>query len=277
MKWIHALQQITPQHDHILMNVSVFGLVKSLKLIFDRNFVADAVIREISRDLDIRQNMADRLRQLRDYEVVIVCDDSGSMRTPVDNSKRTRWDELCEIVKIVIKIGVVFDSNGVDIHFLNRPSFPNVKDPRVVEKVFERPPSGYTPLVPVLKRIFASSITARHRDKKVLVFVATDGIPTDNNGNSDLDEFRRCMQENRRIETTHVSFLLCTDEPECVEYMRKWDEEMDNVDVTDDFHTERDRIRQCRKNKSYAFSYGDYVVKALVGAIDAEMDALNEF
>jgi len=59
------------------------------------------------------------------------------MLTPVDNSQRTRWNELCDIVKIILKIGVIFDSNGVDIYFLNRQPMLRVKDPRTVEQEFE--------------------------------------------------------------------------------------------------------------------------------------------
>ena len=136
---------------------------------------------------------------------------------------------------------------------------------------------GYTLLVPVLNRIFTSRLADRGRDKKLLVFVATDGMPTDNNGNEVIKDFEQCMQKTRRIETTHVSFLLCTDEEDVVNYMREFDERMNNVNVTDNFHTERDRIRKYQKDSNYRFSRGDYIIKAVVGAIDPEIDALNEF
>lgn len=121
--------------------------------------------------------MAERLRKLRDFEIVIVCDDSGSMRTPVDGTQRTRWDELCSIVKIVLRVGVIFDSNGVDIYFLNRESYCNVQKPNTVDEAFEAPPSGFTPLVRILKDIFTSKLADRGRDKNLLVFIATDGLP----------------------------------------------------------------------------------------------------
>ena len=87
------------------------------------------------------------------------------MLTPVDGTQRTRWDELCDIVKIVLKISVMFDSNGVDIYFLNRGSFRNVKDPHAVDQFFQTPPSGFTPLVPVLNDIFTSKLADPGRDK----------------------------------------------------------------------------------------------------------------
>lgn len=221
--------------------------------------------------------MAERLRQLLGFEIVIVCDDSGSMITPVDGTQRTRWDELCEIVKKIIRIGVKFDSNGLDIYFLNRLPYKNVKDPTTVDKAFQEPPYGFTPLVPVLQEIFTSKLADRGRDKKLLVLVATDGVPTDNDGNEVTEELQHLMKEIRRADTTYVSFLLCTDDENCIEYMRDWDKRMTNFDFTDDYRTEKARIQECQKNKKLRFSYGDYVVKALIGAIDPEINALNEF
>jgi hypothetical protein len=64
-------------------------------------------------------------------------------------------------------------------------------------------------------------------------------------------------------------FLACTDDPSCVNYLNEWDETMLNVDVTDDYITERDRIRSFR-GSNYPFSIDDFIVKALIGAIDPE-------
>jgi len=230
---------------------------------------------KISIEYNIQPEMVDHLPILRDFEIVIVCDDSGSMKTPVDGTERTRWDELRSIVKIVLDIGVIFDSNGVDIYFLNRRKFLKVKDPKVVDQAFETPPSGYTPLVSVLKNIFQSELARRGRDKKLLVFIATDGEPTDDEGNPTVDELKHLMQETRQPETTYVSFLLCTDDPACVNYLNEWDKAMAHLDVTDDINTETKKIRRyC--GADYPFSHGDYVVKALVGAIVQKLDIINE-
>jgi hypothetical protein len=197
------------------------------------------------------------------------------MKTTVDGTTRTRWDELCHIVKIVLEIGVIFDSSGVDIYFLNRRGMENVTDPEAVDGLFSKPPRGYTPLVATLRYIFQLPPTQRGNDKKALVFVATDGAPTDEKGNINVNDLERLMTEERKIETTHVMFLICTDDPTCVEYLNEWDQKMINVDVTDDYKTERDKIRSFR-GPNFPFSIGDYIVKALVGAIDPEINRINE-
>ena len=218
-----------------------------------------------------QERCAERLCLLEDYEIIIVCDDSGSMNTIADGTNRTRWDELRSIVNIILEIGLIFQPNGIHIHFLNRESF-YINNSKSIEKIFSIRPCGYTLLVPVLRKIFKSS---SNNQKKNLVFIATDGAPTDNKGNVNIKDLEYLMREERQSETTHVMFLACTDDPSCVDHLNEWDKTMLNVDVTDDYITERDRIHSFR-GSNYPFSIGDYIVKALIGAIDPEIDSLNE-
>jgi hypothetical protein len=215
------------------------------------------------------------LNILQQFEIVVLCDDSGSMNTPVDGTQGTRWDELRSIVQIVIEIGSVFDSNGVDVHFLNRPPMPNVTDSRQVVESFIQRPAGLTPLTAALRRIFQSAASKPGSDKRLLVFVATDGAPTDANGNVDVRSLENLMRNERQANTTYVTFLACTDDEASVEYLSQWDRTMMNVDVVDDYKTEREEVRR-NKGMNYPFSFGDYVAKALLGAVDPQMDLLDE-
>lgn len=229
----------------------------------------------IAEKYQIRPDMAKRLRALRDYEIIIVCDDSGSMNTPLRGSGETRWHRLCEIVKLIVDIGIVFDSNGVDIYFLNQEPLFNVTEPKRIDAVFEKEPAGYSPLVPVLRRIFQLPPTRRGHDKKLLVFVATDGAPTDDNEEENFHEFEEVMKDVRQIDRTFVQFLICTDDEFYVDFLTMWDRTMVNVDVTEEYEAEKKKILRCQ-GADFPFSFGDYVVKALVGSIDPDMDALND-
>ncbi len=231
----------------------------------------DNLLSKICRKYEIQPAMSKYLSRLADFEIVIVCDDSGSMMRPIDGTQRTRLDELRSIIETIAEIGVIFDSNGVDIYFLNRPPVLNVTDPADIARAFEPPPSGFMPLAFVLNEVFQSELARRERDKKLLVFVATNG-----DQNEHVCELEYVMREKRRVETTFVAFLLCTDDPTSVEYLYEWDRTMPNVDVTNHFRAEREKIRRCHAQKNYPFSFGDYVVKVLVGAIVPQIDALNE-
>ena len=230
----------------------------------------------IHKDLHIRSRYDEHLQALEDFEIVIVCDDSGSMVTRVKSTRKTRWEELCHIVKKVLQIAVRFDPTGIDIYFLNGGKFLKVKNPEQVDSVFARKPIGHTPLVPILRDIFQSSAASPRRDKKLLVLVATDGKPTNEEGEDDVDKFEELMNVVRNAETTYVSFLLCTDDANSMKYLKKWDRNMAHVDVTDDYDSELVRIRKCQEDENFPFTKDDYIVKALIGSIIPDIDLLNE-
>lgn len=218
---------------------------------------------------------ANDLRLLRHFKIVILCDDSGSMNTTVDQTKRTRWDELRDIVKIILQISTIFDRNGVDVYFLNRPPVLKVTDPDAIDESFKEDPHDYSNLATALDYIFGLEVAQSGNDKKLLVFVATDAEPTNDRNLKDLSSLETVMRKKRRPDTTHVMFLLCNDNPKCVEFLSKWDRDMENVDVLDDYRTERDRVRRTRGD-THAFGYGEYILKALLGAVDRKWDALGE-
>ena len=239
------------------------------------NLSVEIRLTPIARRYEISRYMLSRLAQLRQYEIVIVCDDSGSMNTPLSYTQQTRWNRLCDIIKIVLEIAIIFDSNGVDIYFLNHPPIHNVKQLSTIEHIFSREPCGYTPLVPILRHIFQLPPSRCGHDKQLLVLVATDGAPTDANDMENISELESVLRNDRKIETTFVNFLICTDDPECIRHLRRWDQSMDNVDVIDEFSAERARIRR-RYGNSFPFSFGDHISRALLGAIDPLIDEMND-
>ena len=253
-------------------------LVKSLSLSPRKlhcSILANDRLRAIAGRYEINDTLSQRLSLLQQFELVVLCDDSGSMNTPVEGTKGSRWDELRSIVQIIIEIGTVFDSNGVDVHFLNRAPMLNVTDARQVVESFSQRPSGVTPLAAALRRIFQSAANKPGSEKRMLVFVATDGEPTDAHGTPDIPGLENLMRHERQAHTTYVTFLACTDDPQNVAYLSNWDRSMQNVDVVDDYKSEQEEIRRLR-GYNYPFTFGDYVAKALLGAIDPQLDQLDE-
>jgi hypothetical protein len=60
-----------------------------------------------------------------------------------------------------------------------------------------------------------------------------------------------------------------------VSYLNDWDRLICNLDVIDDFRSEREEIKR-EKGSQARFSFGDYVVKSLIGSIDPTIDRLDE-
>ncbi|CAF0736872.1 unnamed protein product [Adineta steineri] len=239
------------------------------------NSTAENRLYAAMRKHEIATNEKINLCKLKGFEIVLICDDSGSMNTMMMNSQQTRWNSLRKFVRTVAEFGTILDSNGVDVCFLNRPDFYKIIDPRQIEPLFNEPPSGYTPLTKVLRKVLKMPAARRGFDKKLLIFICTDGEPTNDDGESDLQQFEYVMRSERQSETTHVMFLICTDEPFSVNYLKEWDRTMENVDITDTFENERSNAMQ-KYGNNFRFSRATYIMKLLLGAIDPKFDEIND-
>jgi hypothetical protein len=80
------------------------------------------------------------------------------------------------------------------------------------------------------------------------------------------------MQRNAKTFTTIVS---CTDDDQTMEYLNNWDLTIPRLDVIDDFRNEKLEILRSQ-GSNFKFSFGDYIVKSLIGSIDPEMDNMDE-
>lgn len=229
---------------------------------------------------EIRADFVAKLRQLEEYEIVCLFDDSGSMAAPVKKAGfqdpfapiPTRWSEAQLHATITVDLAACLDPDGIDIRFLNRPGFTNVATSQQVAGAFQLRPAGYTPLASAIRAIFLEK-AAVIRERKLLLIILTDGKPTDDRGNERLEEFMTVLRDRPR--NTFVSIVACTDDEGSVGYLNKLDREVPGLDVVDDYESEKKEVLRAQGPK-FPFSFGDYVVKALLGAIDPSMDALDE-
>ena len=60
-----------------------------------------------------------------------------------------------------------------------------------------------------------------------------------------------------------------------MEYLNNWDKYIKRLDVVDDFRNEREEIMRSQ-GSNFSFTYGDYVVKSLIGSTDVDIDNLDE-
>lgn len=238
-----------------------------------------ARFRELAGRYEIRPDFCSKLRQLEGFEIVIVCDDSGSMAQPLDQTpsdpfgkKYTRWDELKHYVSIVTDIAGVLDQNGLDIYFLNRPGVTGITHSEQVQPLFQNSPAGYTPIPRVLDQIGRDKAQTIG-EKKMLILIATDGQPTNDVGNDATREFFECLK--RRSPNIYVSIIACTDDMSTMSYLNEIDKIIPAVDVNDDYLSEKREV-QAIQGANYAFSFGDYVVKTLLGSVDPIIDNLDE-
>ncbi len=134
-------------------------------------------LRSLAQQYEFKPENCSKIRQLEAFEVVIICDDSGSMSNLVDDNtgdpfgkKKSRWDELCQTVSIVVEIAGVLDKTGVDVYFLNRAPLRNVTAASQIQVAFQYPPAGYTPTSRTIRQVLGEKEMVL-REKKVLLIL----------------------------------------------------------------------------------------------------------
>jgi hypothetical protein len=240
---------------------------------------------EIINKYEISHDFAGRLQLLNNYKIVFLLDDSSSMNSVLGDSplnkqgtllKATRWMEAEYFSSISMEIANLFDRNGTDIYFLNhQPPLRNIRNLAEFHTQFKLiKPNGYTPLTNALLRIFNDNAQLLN-ERPLLVIVLTDGEPTDERGHSDIWNFKQCLKKRKPIDRIFISIIACTDQDESIEYLNGLDRKVKHLDVVDDFRNERAEVRRS-KGPNYGFSYGDYVVKSMIGSIDPSIDKADE-
>jgi uncharacterized protein YegL len=243
--------------------------------------------RSIIFKYEISQEYAQRLQKLRDCKILFIFDDSGSMNSTLNDSplnemnknsmlKATRWDELQYYASMSIELAIFFNSelnNGTDVFFLNKPPVRNIRSGEAfMHHCSQLKPGGYTPLNKIFNLVLSENVEAI-RERKLLVIILTDGEPSDDYGKTDIKSFKHSLEGKH--DNVFVNIITCTDDNESVSYLNKWDRQIKHLDVIDDYNSERKEIRK-RMSSKYRFTYGDYVVKSLIGAVDPEMDRADE-
>ena len=236
-------------------------------------------LRAIAQQYEINPVIVQKLRQLEDFDICLVLDDSGSMASvlkanPADPYAKamTRWDEMKQSAVIITEVASCLDSDGVDVYFLNRPPIRGVTSANQITVAFQHPPQGFTPTTRTLQQVFQEK-AAVIQERKLLIVLITDGQPTDDVGTIAIPQFMSLMRS--RHKNVHVSIVACTDDEASMKYLDKLDKKDKTLDVTDDYKSELSQIRKARGN-SFRFSFGDYVSKSLLGAVDKSMDGMDQ-
>eukprot|EP01064_Diplonema_japonicum_P029049 TRINITY_DN4608_c0_g1_i4.p1 TRINITY_DN4608_c0_g1~~TRINITY_DN4608_c0_g1_i4.p1 ORF type:complete len:297 (+),score=75.77 TRINITY_DN4608_c0_g1_i4:71-892(+) len=220
---------------------------------------------------------ANDLVALEGYDIVFILDDSGSMTLssePVSQRKlgqksKTRWEELGETVKLVAELACVFDDDGIDLHFLNRPTLKGIKsgdDPTLLAALSSGPRGG-TPLTETVERVVRDLESS---EKPVLLMIATDGEPS----GGPVKFMRLISDVILRKPSFKFQILACTADEASVSWLDTFDKQFAAVDVTDDYYSERDQVLS--SGNCQRFGRGDWVIKALLGPISQKFDEWDE-
>jgi hypothetical protein len=220
---------------------------------------------EVLRRYDITGEFASNLKKLEKFKVILICDDSTSMRETLTKGQ-TKWDELRNAVRIVIDVTNSLDIE-CDLYFLNKPGLRNIKYFGQLENEFNVPPYGSTPLNACFDLALKSNLNEL-TERNLLIVIFTDGCPTSANLSQKdaIKEFKQTLKNRQPIDKIFVSIVACTDDDYSLNYLNDWDLKIKNLDVVDDYESERKEIYAKKRKDIYGFSFGDYIAKILLGS-----------
>lgn len=207
---------------------------------------------------------------LQDYQVVVIADDSGSMILPAAPEKHlepgmamtTRWDEMREVLSLLVAILGCFDGPGLDIHFLNRGKLSGVRsalDPPF-RNAFSASPSGSTPLTQALRTVAKT----QEAEKPIVLIIFNDGLP-DGGVQPFLREFQQLMAKESTPHNFTVLFLACTADLDNVGWLDEVDRQFWDVDVAEDYYSVGFDITGAPIGMD-SFTRADWAMRAIMNA-----------
>jgi len=240
-------------------------------LIAQQRFINEYKFTQTCQHYEISGAFVQYLRSLINYKVVIIADDSGSMNSPT-NYGEPRWNELCRFIQTVFSLTEMIENSPLDVHFLNRGALLNVQQLAQITEAFCAPPRGATPIVPVLRHVLAQPYDESYVGR--IIIICTDGEPTDEQNRVNTAQLYNVLMCQRK-RNDYVTFLACTDDDDAIAYLNRWDREIPRVDVIDDYPNEKKEVLRAQ-GRHFSFTFGEYVVKTLMGAVIPALDRLDE-
>ncbi|MHB1952796.1 MAG: vWA domain-containing protein [Sulfobacillus sp.] len=236
----------------------------------EKNFAAFA------KKFGIGNDFSRKLSMLKYCVVKILNDDSGSMKSPAYGECSyqlipNRFSELREMNKVIFDVIGIFAP--IDVYFLNRPGRRNLRSFAQAEDMFAAPPSGMTPIVARLRQIIAESLGQLESGCRLLIFIATDGQPTNDSGRIDVNELNHYVDFlMTNYPNLHLTFMACVSDESLLEVMDSLGEMYPRVGVVDEFQVEKKEMQEKFQNDpDFEFTISDYLVKAALVSLDPEI------
>lgn len=219
------------------------------------------------------ESWEDALETLRQYDTIIIMDDSSSMVGSL-------WKEAKQALATLADVASKYDANGVDIHFLNHHgSMTGVTDSKVVQEEFANlQPRGPTPIGHRLDIILgdyfrdldaakrqedAGDYFARKQIKPVNVIIITDGAPTDDPESVIVSFAKRLEADKWPLAQVGIQFVQIGNSRHATQYLRELDDSLKQTHHIRDIVDTTPYIGQLN---------AEMLIKVLLGGINRRVD-----
>mmetsp|Transcript_14433 Transcript_14433/g.19762 ORF Transcript_14433/g.19762 Transcript_14433/m.19762 type:complete len:389 (-) Transcript_14433:331-1497(-) len=214
-----------------------------------------------------------------------VVDNSGSMQKTdghriVETTSKssvkivpcTRWEEIGECVNYHVQMAALVEAPTI-FRFLNPggglpqqfsvaesgPAFTQQDAMNAMDIMRKARPGGVTPLTKhmteIHRNVSAMAPQLNAEGRRVVIVIATDGLPTDEQGYGGEYVKQQFVQSLRLLEglPVWVVIRLCTDEEPVVNFYNELDEQLElSLEVLDDFIGEAEEIYEFNSWLNYA-------------------------
>lgn len=218
------------------------------------------------------------------FDVVLLCDDSGSMQFEQGGE---RIEDLKMILSRVTFATSLFDHDGIEIRFLNSQVQGNhvTSEAQATQIVSQIRFSGLTPLgtsldQKVLQPMLLNPARAGQLRKPLLVIVISDGAPAGEPADAVFNGVMRASDELRRSrygpDSLSLQFAQVGNDMKAQEFLGQLDSHPvvgPLIDVTSDFEYEQD---QMMKTTGENLTGEGWIMKLLLGSIDSSYDTKDE-
>ncbi|ESK86707.1 von willebrand factor [Moniliophthora roreri MCA 2997] len=202
----------------------------------------------------------DLLQQLKNFDTVIILDDSGSM-------SGVWWKQAGKALRKLAPLAAKYDEDGIELHFLNYPKvYRSLTSVTQVEEIFGSVfPRGRTPLGGKLRELLSSYVTRYEKDntiKPVIFLFITDGAPKNETKTVILEFARKLDSLNARLTQVGIQFVQIGDDEGATRFLEHLDNDLKKEQGV------RDIVDTTPSENSKSLD----VTKALLGAINRRID-----
>lgn len=208
---------------------------------------------------------------LASFDTIFVIDDSTSMTG-------RSWNETAEALKLIAPICATYDSDGIDIYFLNSPDskyYKNVTDAATVTEIFQSVrPNGATPTGQKLQKILMPYVKEYEKKpdslKPINVIVITDGVPTDDVESPLIQVAKKLDKCDAPAWQVGVQFFQVGNDPRAREHLKGLDDNMRDISGIKDLRDMIDTVA-FQSERGEPLSHTG-VLKVVCGSINRRLD-----
>lgn len=293
-QWIKKIFKLSPKNNNTLTKPDIISN-RLLKTINDNKLYKfydtkniDNIVRQatlinyesISTKYEIDLTLTYDLASLVLYDVVIFCDDSGSMRS---EEKGRRINQLYNIISQVSEIMTMFDSDGIVVRFMNsKIDGCGIKTEAETNNLIKTVTfKGLTPLgsafeQKIIKPFVREPIRTNNMYKPILAIIITDGEPSNDEDIKFINNLKTIYKELKHTNygsgTLAIQIAQVGNDLNAHEFLSSIDNDKDigkYIDCTSNFELE---ANECIMKQNFELTFDLWLLKMCLGAIDQDYD-----